>query len=114
MGFFDKIKEQSAQQEKERAEKQRAKDDARLRQHGLLLEEGDDASFRAMNAESLRRIAGERGWSNYWSIAAAWSEAADKMQINLLKMLTEQHFILIRQNEQIIRLLSDRQARNEP
>jgi hypothetical protein len=35
----------------------------------------------------------------------------DKVQINLLKMLTEQQFIIIRQNEQIIRLL-DRQLKD--
>ncbi|MGD1066323.1 MAG: hypothetical protein ABR975_05855 [Vulcanimicrobiaceae bacterium] len=104
MGIFDK-KDDRAQRREQQGDSQRAADDAKLREHGLLLDESDDALLRTMNAKSLRRILGERGWSNYWSVGTFNADAADKVQINLLKMLTEQHFVMIRQNEQIIRLL---------
>ncbi len=110
MGLFDKSAEQLAKEdERQKTVKDRNREaqDAELQKHGMLLEDYDVDTLRSKNSESLRIIAHESGFANSVgrAIGISVGDPADKVEINLLKMLTQQNFIVIRQNEQIIRLL---------
>jgi hypothetical protein len=117
MGLFDEAKKamadakvEAARKDRERAEKQRTQKEfeqqALLEKAGLSLRDYDYAKLCELNADSLRKILAERGWSNLHSITTFTAPDHEKVQINLLKIQVEQNFILIRQNEHIIRLLS--------
>lgn len=112
MGIFSSNEEKEARrQEKARealAEQQR-KEQKLLEKYGLDLNNYDDEDIRKRNNASIRDINTQLAGSGLYSfgnlLPGGNSDAS--FIIDLLKAQIQQNWILIRQNEQIIRLLSD-------
>lgn len=112
MGLFTSTEDKEARrQEKARealAEQQR-KEQKLLEKYGLDLDHYDDDDIRERNSASIRDINANLAGSGLYSFGnlLPGGNADASFIINLLKSQVQQNWILIRQNEQIIRLLSE-------
>lgn len=108
MGLF-KSEAEKAAAAKQKAEEQAAKERALLQQYGLDFENYDDDDLRSVMSWGIKnvntRMAGTGLYEFGSLLPGGNSDAA--MQMTLLKAQIEQGWILVRQNEQIIRLLRE-------
>ena len=81
---------------------------ARLRKHGLDLENMSYMDIRSANAADIRDMDLSTAGSGMYSLGQLLMGNSDiSMIIDLMKAQIRQQWIIVRQNEQIIRLLTD-------
>lgn len=87
------------------------KDKKKLDRFGIDFESYSDEEIRTRNAQSAREIAASLAGSKLYSFGSVISSNANEAFImELLRAQVEQNWILMRQNEEIIRLLKDIKA----
>lgn len=90
----------------EKQAKQEAKDKAAMEKFGLDFDSYTEADIRCKNINSAKEIAGSLAGSKLYSFGSLLSgNANETFSLELARAQVEQNFILIRQNEEIIRLL---------
>lgn len=90
----------------EKWEKQEAKDKAAMEKFGLDFDSYTENDLRRRNINSAKEIAGSLAGSKLYSFGSLLSGSANEtFSLELARAQVEQNFILIRQNEEIIRLL---------
>jgi hypothetical protein len=116
MGIFDKVspEEKAARAEQKRmAAEERARTDgekdaqkatAALEKFGLNLDAYDMDTIRQKNLLNIRSIMGSLFGTGFYR-AMTFGSNADKATVGYLGAMIEQNWIIIRQQEQIIRLL---------
>ena len=78
---------------------------ARLDQFGVDFDNCDYMELRRRNAAAAKQIAGSLAGSKLYSIGSLFSGNANQTFImEMLRAQVEQNFILMRQNEELIRL----------
>lgn len=83
-------------------------DESTLRRHGLDFESMTDEELWSSNAEDIRDMDSRTAGSGLYSLGSLLSGNADiAFEIDLLKAQIRQQWIIVRQNEQIIRLLRE-------
>jgi hypothetical protein len=101
MGLFTQKTPEEAEIEKRKAEKET------LEKFGLDLENYSIAEIAKRNVENLRKIASDIR-ANKWfkaGLALSFAKAHEQATVTYLSALVEQNWILLRQNEIIIREL---------
>lgn len=92
-----------------RQEKQDAKDHSALEKFGVDLDSYSDEELRNRNAQSARDISTALAGSKLYSFGSLLSDNANEtFLMEMARAQVEQNFILIRQNEEIIRLLKNK------
>jgi hypothetical protein len=77
-----------------------------MEKYGLDFDSYSDDELRSKNVSAVRAIAGSLAGSGMFAFGSLISgNSADSFKLNLAKAQVEQNWILIRQNEEIIRLL---------
>ncbi|PKQ19178.1 MAG: hypothetical protein CVT66_11440 [Actinobacteria bacterium HGW-Actinobacteria-6] len=77
-----------------------------MEKYGLDLDSYSDDELRLRNGSAVRAIASTLAGSGMFAAGSLLSgNSADAFKLNLAKAQIEQNWILIRQNEEIIRLL---------
>lgn len=77
-----------------------------MEKYGLDLDSYSDDELRSRNVSGVRAIAASLAGSGAFAAGSLLSgNSADSFKLNLAKAQIEQNWILIRQNEEIIRLL---------
>ena len=114
MALFAGGPEKEAKREQKRMEaiaEQQRKEQKLLEKYGLDLDNYNDVDIRNRNNESIRDINAQLAGSGLYSFGnlLPGGNADASFIINLLKSQVQQNWILIRQNEQIIRLLSEKE-----
>ena len=90
----------------EKQAKQAAKDKAAMEKFGLDFDSYTENDLRRRNINSAKEIAGSLAGSKLYSFGSLLSGSANEtFSLELARAQVEQNFILIRQNEEIIRLL---------
>ncbi len=90
----------------EKQAKQEAKDRAAMEKFGLDFDSYTEADIRRKNINSAKEIAGSLAGSKMYSFGSLFTGSANEtFSLELARAPVEQHFILMRQNEEIIRLL---------
>lgn len=90
----------------EKQVKQEAKDKAAMEKFGLDFDSYTEADIRRRNINSAREIARSLAGSKMYSFGSLLSGSANEtFSLELARSQVEQNFILMRQNEEIIRLL---------
>lgn len=90
----------------EKRAKQEVKDKAALEKFGLDFDSYAENDLRRRNINSAKEIAGSLAGSKLYSFGSLLSGSANEtFSLELARAQVEQNFILIRQNEEIIRLL---------
>lgn len=90
----------------EKQAKQDAKDKAAMEKFGLDFDSYTEADIRRRNINSAKEIAGSLAGSKMYSFGSLLTgNANETFSLELARAQVEQNFILIRQNEEIIRLL---------
>lgn len=90
----------------EKQAKQEAKDKAAMEKFGLDFDSYTEADIRSRNINSAKEIAGSLAGSKLYSFGSMLSgNSNETFALELARAQVEQNFILIRQNEEIIRLL---------
>lgn len=90
----------------EKQAKQEAKDKAAMEKFGLDFDSYTETDLRRRNVDSAKEIAGSLAGSKLYSFGSLLSGSANEtFSLELARAQVEQNFILIRQNEEIIRLL---------
>ncbi|MHB8305139.1 MAG: hypothetical protein ACYDEU_03860 [Vulcanimicrobiaceae bacterium] len=102
MGMFDK------KSPEQMAAVNRAKEQALLDKHGLDLDAYDEQAIRAKNVDNIRAIASDLLGNNWFKAGMKFSfaNAADQATVGYLSAIVQQNWIIIRQQERMIRLLS--------
>lgn len=96
-----KLKQSNAQQQRLDQQAHKALD-----KYGLNVSEATTATIKQFNADNIRKIASEmRGNGLIKAGLTFGGSATERAQLGYLSALTEQNWVLIRQNELIIRLL---------
>lgn len=84
------------------------KDKDKLDRFGIDFESYSTGEIRSRNAKSARDIAGSLAGSKLYSFGSLLSgNANETFMLELLRAQVEQNWILIRQNEEIVRLLKE-------
>lgn len=92
-----------------RQEKQDAKDHGALEKFGVDLDSYADDELRRRNSDSARNIASALAGSKLYSFGSLLSgNTNETFLMEMARAQVEQNFILIRQNEEIIRLLKEK------
>ncbi len=90
----------------EKWEKQEAKDKAAMEKFGLDFDSYTENDLRRRNINSAKEITASLAGSKLYSFGSLLSGSANEtFSLELARAQVEQNFILIRQNEEIIRLL---------
>lgn len=90
----------------EKQARQEAKDKAAMEKFGLNFDSYTDADIKRKNINSAKEIAGSLAGSKMYSFGSLLSGSANEtFSLELARAQVEQNFILMRQNEEIIRLL---------
>ncbi len=90
----------------EKQAKQEAKDKAAMEKFGLDFDSYTENDLRRRNVDSAKEIAGSLAGSKLYSFGSLLSGSANEtFSLELARAQVEQNFILMRQNEEIIRLL---------
>lgn len=90
----------------EKQAKQEAKDKAAMEKFGLDFDSYTETDLRRRNINSANEIAASLAGSKLYSFGSLLSGSANEtFSLELARAQVEQNFILIRQNEEIIRLL---------
>ena len=90
----------------EKQARQEAKDKAAMEKFGLNFDSYTDADIKRKNINSAKEIAGSLAGSKMYSFGRLLSGSANEtFSLELARAQVEQNFILMRQNEEIIRLL---------
>lgn len=98
----------SADKEAKKQAKQEAKDKAALEKFGLDFENYSLDELRHRNISSSKEIASSLAGSKLYSFGSLLSgNANETFALELARAQVEQNFILMRQNEEIIRLLKE-------
>jgi hypothetical protein len=107
MGMFDKIKEGYSRASDEHEKKKLEKMEQLLNEYGLNLSEYSEQEMRAKNYQNIKRILSELKTGAVGTLTAALGmKTEDQAKLAYMKALTEQNWIIIRQNEAMIRLLT--------
>lgn len=100
-----KMQAQKAKEQSKIAEKE-AKERAAAAKFGVDLDSYTDDVLRKKNNESARAIAADLSGSKLYSFGSLLSgDSNETFALEMARAQVEQNFILIRQNEEIIRLL---------
>jgi hypothetical protein len=100
--MFGKSKEEIAK----RQAKALAKARAAVQKYGLDFDKYSDEDLRRLNAASCLNISGDLAGSGFYSFGSLLNGNSDQaFLMEMSRAQVEQNFILMRQNEQIIRLL---------
>lgn len=99
MGMFDK------KSPEEKAAANHAKEQALLDKHGLDLNAYDEEAIRAKNVDNIRAIVSSLFGTGFYQ-AMTFGSNADKATVGYLGAIVQQNWIIIRQQERMIRLLS--------
>lgn len=92
-----------------RQEKQAAMDQSALEKFGIDLDSYTDGELRGRNIQSAREIAASLAGSKLYSFGSLLTgNANETFLMEMARAQVEQNFILIRQNEEIIRLLKEK------
>ena len=103
----------SEEKEAIRLQKAEEKDREALEKFGLDFENYSLDDMRELNINSSREIAGSLAGSKLYSIGKLFSgNANETFALELQRAQVEQNFIIMRQNEQIIRLLKELNKKN--
>ncbi|WP_072370932.1 hypothetical protein [Thermophilibacter mediterraneus] len=79
-----------------------------LRKHGLAFEDMSDVDLSRSNVRDIRDMDSKMAGSGLYSLGSLLSGNADtSFMIDLMKAQIRQQWVIVRQNEQIIRLLRD-------
>lgn len=99
MGLFKSPEEKLASQ------KQKVIDT--LEKFGLNIEDYSDSEIRTKNSQNIRRVTSDLVGNGMIkaSMAFSFAKAEEQAKVSYLSALVEQNWILIRQNEAIIRKL---------
>ena len=90
----------------EKQAKQEAKDRAAMEKFGLDFDSYTEADIRRKIINSAKEIAGSLAGSKMYSFGSLFTGSANEtFSLELARAQVEQNFILMRQNEEIIRLL---------
>lgn len=90
----------------EKQAKQEAKDKAAMEKFGLDFDSYTEADIRRKNINSAKEIAGSLAGSKMYSFGSLLTGSVNEtFSLELARTQVEQNFILMRQNEEIIRLL---------
>lgn len=90
----------------EKQARQEAKDKAAMEKFGLNFDSYTDADIKRKNINSAKEIAGSLAGSKMYSFGSLVGGSANEtFSLELARAQVEQNFILMRQNEEIIRLL---------
>ena len=90
----------------EKQAKQEAKDRAAMEKFGLDFDSYTEADIRRKNINSAKEKAGSLAGSKMYSFGSLFTGSANEtFSLELARAQVEQNFILMRQNEEIIRLL---------
>lgn len=90
----------------EKREKQEVKDKAAMEKFGLDFDSYTENDLRRRNINSAKEITASLAGSKLYSFGSLLSGSANEtFSLELARAQVEQNFILIRQNEEIIRLL---------
>ena len=90
----------------EKQAKQEAKDRAAMEKFGLDFDSYTEADIRRKNINSAKEIAGSLAGSKMYSFGSLLTGSVNEtFSLELARAQVEQNFILMRQNEEIIRLL---------
>ncbi len=102
MGMFDK------RSPEEKVADIQVKEKALLDKHGLDLDAYDEDAIRAKNVDNIRTIARDVLGNNWFKagMALSFANAADQATVGYLSAIVQQNWIIIRQQERMIRLLS--------
>ena len=97
MGFFDKKVAKTAEQKTQEI----------FEKYGLDMENYDEAKIKEQNIKNLKQVANDVAGNSWFKAGMALSFAsADKQAtVGYLSAIFNQNFIVIRQNELMIRLL---------
>lgn len=107
MGLFASDEKKSAKRA-EKLEEQKRKEREALQRVGLDLENYSDEDMQRLNIRNIKEVSSNLAGSGLYSFGSLLSGNSDiTYVINGQKALIEQNWILIRQNEQIIRLLKE-------
>ncbi len=87
--------------------KKAAQDHAALEKYGLNLDEYDQKTIKQKNIDNIRRLAQDLLGNNFikFGMALSFGKVEEQAKITYLSALVEQNWILIRQQEQVIKLL---------
>lgn len=102
MGLFKSKEELEAKNE------QKIRD--MLDKYGLNMESYDDRDIKEKNANNIRRIAADLVGNGLFKagMALSFAKAEEQAKVTYLSALVEQNWIIIRQNEAILRKLDKR------
>lgn len=93
------------QEEKDAAEEQKLNN--MLEKRGLRIDQYDEKDIRSKNVENIKRINQDLKANGMFkaSLALSFAKAEEQAKVSYLSALVEQNWILIRQNEAILRKL---------
>lgn len=92
----------------EKQAKQTAKDKAAMEKFGLDFDSYTSDEMKKRNVTSLKKISSSLAGSKMYSFGSLLSgNANETFSLELARAQVEQNFILMRQNEEIIRLLKE-------